>query len=166
MNTAPEETAAQIRDLLAMYRRTHYRVVLPDHAGSTIRIGVAAPDPIANWIGTDDFAAYLTPCNPYSQALGDRQNDARLAELRDRLHTAGARFLEGIASVPDEPWFEPSLLVAGIPLTAIDAIASRYEQNAVAIVPARGDARLRVYRAAWREASVDATDLEWSSPVA
>ncbi|MEO6688454.1 MAG: DUF3293 domain-containing protein [Dokdonella sp.] len=164
MTTAPDETAAQIRDLLAMYRRTHYRVALPDHTGSTIRIGVAAPDPITNWIGTDDFAAYLTACNPYSQSLSDRQNDERLAELRDRLHKAGARFLEGIASVPDESWFEPSLLVNGIPLIAIDAIASRYEQNAVVIVPARGDARLRVYRAAWRDASVDVTDLEWSSP--
>lgn len=164
MSAMPDETIARIRQLLAMYRRTHYRAVLPNHARATIQIGLSAPDPIADWIGADGFAAYLTSCNPYSQGLSDRQNDERLAELREHLRTAGTRFLEGIASVADEPWFEPSLLVTGIPLAAVDALASRYEQNAVVIVPARGLARLRVYRAGWRRASVDAADLEWPSP--
>lgn len=164
MSTPPDETSVQIRHLLAMYRRTHYRVVLPHHADCTIQIGVSAPDPIADWIGADGCAVYLTSCNPYSQALSDQQNDKRLADLRQRLHVAGARFLEGVASVPDESWFEPSLLVTRIPLTVVDAFARKYEQNAVAVVPARGFARLRVYRAAWRLASVDAAEIEWPSP--
>ncbi|MEO5558622.1 MAG: DUF3293 domain-containing protein [Dokdonella sp.] len=163
MSRAPNETNVQIRELLALYRRTHYRVVLPDHAGCTIQIGAIVPGAIANWLGKDDFAAYMTSCNPYSQTLSDRQNGERLADLRERLHAAGARFLEGIASVPDEPWFEPSLLVSGISLTAVDALARLYEQNAVVIVPARGLARLRVYRAAWHHADVDATDIDYAT---
>lgn len=163
MSTPPDETSVQIRELLSMYRRTHYRVLLADHAGCTIQIGASAPDHIADWIGTDGYATYLTSCNPYSQALSDQQNDKRLADLREQLRRAGARFLEGIASVPAEPWFEPSLLVTRIPLTAVDAFARTYEQNAVVIVPARGIARLRVYRGEWRFASIDATDTEWVS---
>ena len=110
------------------------------------------------------FASERTAGKPDSQAHYDRRNDERLADLRERLHTAGARFLEGIASVSDEPWFEPSLLVTGIPLTAVDAFARMYEQNAIVFVPSRGLARLHVYRAAWRHATADATDLEWSMP--
>ncbi|MEO5626191.1 MAG: DUF3293 domain-containing protein [Dokdonella sp.] len=163
MSSTPDETSVQIRELLALYRRTHYRVVLPDHTGSTIQIGAIAPNALANWLGKDDFGAYMTPCNPYSQTLSDRQNDQRLAELRNRLHTAGARFLEGIASVPDQPWFEPSLLVSGIPLTAVDAFARLYEQNAVVIVRAPDLTRLRVFRAAWRDAGVDAADLDYAT---
>ena len=163
MSAAPSETDAQIRELLATYQRTHYRVALPDHAGATIEIGKPAPGAIVNWIGADDFAAYLTACNPYSQALGDEENDARLADLRERLHASRARFLDGIASVPDESWFEPSLLVTGISLDAIDAFALAYEQNAIVIVPARGVARVRVYRAEWREAMRELTDIEWPS---
>lgn len=164
MSAAPDETSAQIRELLAAYRRTHYRVVLPDHPECTIGIGVSAPEAITDWIGADGFAAYLTACNPYSQALSNRHNDERLVDLRERLHTAGAQFLEGIASVPGETWFEPSLLVTGIALKAVDAFALTFEQNAVVIVPARGLARLRMYRAAWRHVNADATDLEWSVP--
>lgn len=164
MSTPPDETSVQIRELLSMYRRTHYHVVLPDHTGSTIQIGAIVPGAIATWLRKDDFAAYMTSCNPYSQTLSDRQNGERLADLRERLHAAGARFLEGIASVADEPWFEPSLLVSGIPLAAVDAFARTYEQNAVVIVPACGIARLRVYRGGWRLASVDAADIEWLSP--
>lgn len=164
MSAAPDETSARIRDLFATYQRTHYRVVLPDHAGSTIQIDAPAPGPIIDWIGRDDFAAYMTSCNPYSQELTDRQNDERLADLRERLYTAGARFLEGIASAPNESWFEPSLLVTSIPLTAVDAFARMYEQNAIVVVPARGIARLRVYRAAWHPTLIDSPDVEWSSP--
>jgi hypothetical protein len=163
MSAAPNETDAQVRDLLATYRRTHYRVALPDHAGATIEIGKPAPSAITDWIGADDFAAYLTAFNPYSQALGDEENDARLADLRERLHASRARFLEGIASVPDESWFEPSLLATHLSLAAVDAFALGFEQNAVVIVPARGVARLRVYRIEWREAMRELTDIEWPS---
>ena len=164
MSRPPDDTSVKIRELLALYRRTHYRVVLPDQTGSTIQVGLSTPDSVSDWIGADGFAAYMTSCNPYSQALSDQQNDKRLADLREQSRRAGARFLEGIASVPDEPWFELSLLVTRSPLTAFDAFARTYEQNAVVVVPARGIARLRVYRGEWRFASVDAKDIEWLSP--
>ena len=164
MSMAPNETSAQVRDLLATYRRTHYRVVLPDHAGSTIEIGKTTPGAIANWIGADGFAAYLTACNPYSQALCDRDNDERLADLRERLNAGHLRFLEGIASVPDETWFEPSLLVARLSLDAVDALARTLEQNAVVIVPAHGITCLRVYRAEWRSAAAELAHIQWPLP--
>ena len=147
--------------MLALYRGTHYRVMLADRTESTILVGAMAPTAIANWIDACGFAAYLTACNPWSQTLGERENDERLRDLRERLRSVRAVCLEGVASIPGQAWCERSLLVTGIGIDAIDAVARAFAQNAVLIVPADAVTRLRLYRADWHSAD-NATDLEWA----
>ncbi|MEP7043793.1 MAG: DUF3293 domain-containing protein [Dokdonella sp.] len=157
----PHETSAEVNELVALYRRSHYDVVLPDAHRATLRIGEIAPPAIAEWIGADAFALYLTACNPYSMALTTAQNDERLVRLRARLHAQGARWLEGHAGVPGETWFEPSLLIAGLALAQGDRLAFEYEQNAGVWVDVVQPARLRVYRPDWRKLLAAAPDIDW-----
>ncbi|HEY0230794.1 MAG TPA: DUF3293 domain-containing protein [Dokdonella sp.] len=155
--TAPaRETPPRVLELIALYRRTHYGVVLPDASQATLRVGEAAPPAVVEWIGAAGFAIYLTACNPCSMALTHEQNDERLTQLRQRLRADGARWLEGRAGIPGEPWCEPSLLVAGVSLAHGDALADRFEQNATVVVDAASPVRLRIRREDWR-VHLDAT---------
>lgn len=157
MNESPQRVA----ELLALYRRTHYAVALPDGSGATLRVGVPPPAPVVEWIGADDDASYLTACNPHSRELAPADNDARLAELRRRLRLAGARWLEGSAAIPHQPWREASLLAAGLPLDRLDALARAFEQNASVHVRAGAASRLRLHRRDWRGLVPTDAELEW-----
>lgn len=157
---APRESPARIRGLLALYRRTHYEVTLPDGDAATLRIGAPPPPSVAGWIGADAFAVCVTACNPRSRRLPDADNERRMAELRALLQREGARRLEGAGSVPGEPWREPGLLVAGIALARIDALARAFRQNASVHVRVRAPARLRLHRPDWEAALPAADDLE------
>jgi hypothetical protein len=154
------ESPAQVAELLALYRRTHYDVDLPQGGTATLRIGAPPPADIAAWIGADAYATYLTACNPQSQALPPERNAERMAALRKALSEAGARWLEGRGSMPGEDWSEPSLLVAGLALEAADRIARSFEQNASVRIAVSAPARLRLHRSDWRARVAAAADLE------
>jgi len=149
MSARPFDAPPRVRELVALYRLTHYAVVLPDASGAAIRIGEMAPAPVREWIGIDGFAVYLTACNPYSTPLTDRQNEERMAQLRLLLREDGARWLDGSAGIPGEPWSEPSVLIAGMPLARSDALADRFEQNATVVVAVSWPACLRIRRQDW-----------------
>ncbi len=142
VNTPPRESRARVRELVALYRRTRYAVALPEAGVATLHIGRSAPAALASWIGAEGFAVYLTACNPYSRALTAAQNESRLARLRTRLCTLGARWLEGVAAIPQQTWAEPSLLVGGVPAAVCDALAFEFEQNASVGVDAFGTCAL------------------------
>jgi hypothetical protein len=118
------------------------------------------PRTIVDWIGVGGFAAYVTACNPYSRMLTDAQNEARAARLRERL--SAARFLDGAGVIPDESWREPSLLINGIGLADIDALAHDFDQNAAVIVRSDRPAQLRIYRTDWRNI-VGEPDIDWAT---
>lgn len=158
MSDSPE----RVRELLALYRRTHYGVVLADGGGATLRIGAMPPQAIADWIGADDSAFYLTACNPRSQALSDADNAARMDVLRERLRHANARWLEGCAGIPGEPWSESSLLVAGIDIAGADRLARDFGQDAALAVARDRRVALRLYRDDWRAQAGDNFDIEWA----
>jgi hypothetical protein len=149
VSARPRETPQRVRELVALYYRTHYGVVLPDSSLAAIRIGELAPAAVGEWIGTDGFAVYLSACNPYSTPLTDEQNDERMAQLRRQLREDGARWLEGSAGIPGEPWYESSVLMAGVPLARSDALADWFEQNATVVVDIASPARLRIRRQDW-----------------
>jgi len=151
------DTQARVAELLALYRRSHYAVALPDGAAAVMRIGEPAPSPITGWIGEAGFAVFLTACNPHSQPLAPEDNAMRMADLQRRLRATTARWLDGHGAIPGEAWREPGLLVAGIPLASIDALARTFGQNASVHVRARGPARLRLHRADWL---LEAADIE------
>jgi len=157
------DSSARIGELLALYRRTHYDVAVAADRTQTLRIGALPPSAIAQWIDADGLAVYLTACNPRSRALSDADNAARMDVLRDRLRHAGARWLEGSAGIPGERWCESSLLVAGIPLARIDALAREFEQDAALAVRRDQRVALRLHRADWRTHVDDADDIEWAA---
>lgn len=146
--------------LLALYRRTHYAVFLPDGSTATLRIGEPPSPAVAAWLGADGQAVYLTACNPRSRALPAAENETRLAGLRHRLHAAGARWLEGSAAIPGQPWRESSLLITALPLAQLDALARHFGQNASVHVRVDAPARLRLHRDDWQVLAQAQTDLE------
>lgn len=158
------DSPARIRELLALYRRTHYEVRLPDGAAATLRVGENLPARVAGWLGADDVAVYISACNPCSRALADADNAARMDALRARLRTLGARWLEGSAGIPGEDWREASLLVAGIELSEIDRLARDFGQDAVLVAAHSRHVALRLYRDDWRAHAAGATDLDWAAP--
>jgi hypothetical protein len=161
MKTPPKDTAARIRALIALYRESHYDVRLPNGRTATLRIGEPAPVPVARWIGDDDIAFYVTSCNPYSSSLPKAENDERLELLREELRATRYRWLEGAGHVPGEAWRENCLLVSGIGGEEADAIARRYDQNSIVVVPSKAAVKLRIYRPEWHGIVGDGTDLEW-----
>ena len=160
----PTESAERVRALLAFFRETHYDAGMPDGAVVTLRVGELPPSAISRWIGAG-VAFYMTACNPYSQAMSREENERRFAALRSDLQTGGARSLEGAGHIPGERWREPSFLVAGLGLDAVDRLARTYEQNALLVVEAGRPIRMRVYRPEWRKAAANAADIEWAPAV-
>lgn len=157
----PRESPERIGELLALYRRTHYEVGLPDGAIATLHIGAPPPRAIADWIGANGFALYLTACNPRSHILPADQNRERMTRLRRRLEHVGAHWLEGCGRIPGATWSEPSLLVAGISLDRVDRAACDFEQNAGVRIVANEPVRLRIYRRDWHSQAAMDIDLEW-----
>lgn len=159
-----KDSPARIRELLTLYRRTHYGVVLTEGDDAMLRIGATPPQTIISWMGANGLAVYLTASNRHSRALPDADNGARMNALRDRLKEAGARRLAGCAGIPGERWSEPSLLVAGIPLDRIDALAREFGQDAALVVMRDRRVALRLYREDWRAHVDDGLDIEWAAP--
>ncbi len=142
------ESTARILELIALYWRANYGVVLPDRRSAALQIGTTLPTAVADWIGEAN-AAYLTACNPHSKPLADDLNARRMNDLRTKLREHGCRFIEGAGVVLGEAWSEPSVLVAALPLALLDGLAREFGQNAVLSIDHRGPPRLRVYRQDW-----------------
>ena len=157
------DSPARVRELLALYRRTHYDVTLPDGNAATLRIEAPPVPAVIEWIGADGCAIYLTACNPRSRALADADNEARMAALRRRLRDAGARWLEGSAGIPGESWREASLLVAGIDVAGADRFAREFGQDAALVVARGRRVALRLYRKYWRAHVDDERGIEWAA---
>jgi len=79
-----------------------------------------------------DCSAYITACNPFSQACESEVNAERHAALGRELYLGRLTFLEGVGQHPSNQWpGEASYLIFGLPLDAAKALGSRLEQNAI-----------------------------------
>ncbi|WP_257389637.1 DUF3293 domain-containing protein, partial [Tahibacter caeni] len=88
-----------------------------------------------------------------SQPRPAADNRAALRTLLGEVRAfAGARVLPGVGHLPGERWREPSLLVAGLTLAAVDALACRHSQNAIVLAHGNAPAQLRGYGAVWNGA--------------
>ncbi|MGH8172190.1 MAG: DUF3293 domain-containing protein [Rhodanobacteraceae bacterium] len=157
------ESVEQIRELIALYRASHYDVALANGQSATIRIGADAPPDIARWIGAHSKAIYMTACNPYSRTLSADENAVRMERLRQQVRDHGGDYLEGVGYMPGESWREPSLLVSGLEMPVVDALVAEHEQNAVVVVPARGHSFLRIHRVDWQNALGSLPGVEWAT---
>jgi hypothetical protein len=120
--------------LLRAYGETHYRVDAdsPDQAAFVLRIGEVSK-PLA---GTHkkhgvDCSAYITACNPWSEAHSEAKNAIRQDKLLQALRMRSLRWMDGIGQHPDNQWpGEPSVLILGLSLAAAKVLAKDFEQNA------------------------------------
>jgi uncharacterized protein DUF3293 len=119
--------------LLRAWRLTEYRC-----AGTVIRIGSRAPDPVLLQLGAR-AATLLTAWNPRSRRRPDGWNRRMQRRLRQLL--TGFTMLEAEGRL--HRWCEPMLLVAGDPRPVI-RIAARFRQHAVVVLRRGGSTRLRL----------------------
>jgi hypothetical protein len=153
---------ARVRALLAAYRETHYDVAMPDGSLATLRVGEATPAAIRAWMQSDAFAVFIGAGNSRSRAVPDADNALRDAALASRLRALPCRTLPGVGHIPGAAWRENAVLVAGLPLAALDALARGFGQNAVVVARLEGQTQLRLYQGDWRAlAPADAT-LTWA----
>ena len=99
----------------------------------TLNIGVANAGLAAlHKTHSVESSAYVTACNPFSQALNDSANDARQAVLVRELQQHGLTFIKGIGQHPTNGWSgEQSFLVLGLSREKARMLGARHEQNAI-----------------------------------
>jgi len=118
-------------DLVGAYRATLYEVFGAE--GLTLRIGAACGE-LSRLMAEHGArcAAFVTACNPRSQALSEEVNRERGATLLADLVAEGRVCLAGQGRHPDGGWPpEPSLLVLGLDRVAASELGRRWDQNAV-----------------------------------
>ena len=113
------------------YLETDYHVLC--EVPLTLNIGVANAGLAAlHTTHSVEFSAYVTACNPYSQALDDSANDARQAVLVRELQQHGLTYIKGIGQHPTNGWTgEQSFLVLGLSREDARMLGARHEQNAI-----------------------------------
>ena len=119
------------RVLIQAFLETDYRVDAP--AAMTLRVGVANPL-LADLHKARrvESSAFITACNPFSQAFDEVANEERQETLARELRQEGLTFFEGIGQHPSNNWpGEPSFLVLALSLEAAKALGARHEQNAI-----------------------------------
>jgi hypothetical protein len=128
------------------YEETEYRV----HAEPpfTLRIGQVCPELLQEYKTRKvSCCAFLTACNPFSQALTDEQNAERQQALAKALRSRSLTFLEGLGQHPTNGWKgEASFLVFDLSLEAAKALGRSFEQNAVVWVGPEGNPDLILLR--------------------
>ena len=117
--------------MVQAYRETEYRV----HGDGpfTLRIGEAGVAlAAAQRRHREDCSAYITACNPFSQALDDAANAERHAALGGELEQRSLSSIEGVGQHPSNQWpGEASFLIFGLTLEAAKTLGTRLEQNAI-----------------------------------
>ena len=99
----------------------------------TLNIGVAnAGLAVLHTTHSVESSAYVTACNPFSQATNDSVNDARQAVLASELHQHGLTYIDGVGQHPTNGWTgEKSFLVLGLSRDDAKRLGMRHEQNAI-----------------------------------
>ncbi len=118
-------------DIVRAYLETDYRVEAD--APLTLRIGVANPAlSTLHHAHRVESSAFITACNPFSQAFDSAVNAQRQAALVLELRARKLRFIDGIGLHPSNRWpAEPSQLVLGVSLDAAKELGVQQEQNAI-----------------------------------
>ena len=119
------------RDTIQAFLETDYRV--HSNAPLTLNIGVANST-LATLHKSHrvESSAFVTACNPFSQAFDESANADRQAALGRELQQRGLTYIEGIGQHPMNEWpGEPSFLVFGLSREAAKALGDQHEQNAI-----------------------------------
>ena len=113
------------------YLETHY-CVLGD-TPLTLRVGTA--NPLLGELHKSrrvESSAFITACNPFSQACDETVNVQRQAALARELTQRSLHFIEATGQHPSNQGpGEPSFLVLGLAREAAKMLGARLEQNAI-----------------------------------
>ena len=115
-------------NLLTEYLNTEYKVFSPP---ISIKVGVynSELDNLLTQFEKKEWA-YITPFNPRSIVLSDKENHRRLADLKQRI--SGFLYFEGEGVGRDPNWKpEKSFLILGITRNAATKLGNVFEQNAM-----------------------------------
>ncbi|RFO94733.1 DUF3293 domain-containing protein [Rhodoferax lacus] len=118
-------------ETIAAYRETHFHVL--SEQPFVLQIGIASDALTALQKARHvECSAFITACNPFSQALDESTNAARQAALAQELKQRGLFYLVGLGQHPSNQWpGEASFLVLGLSREAAKVLGARFEQNAV-----------------------------------
>ena len=121
---------------------TRYRICL-DGAWTDTRIGERSVA-MATWLAARGHAAasLVSARNPHGRALGEADNLARDARLREQLQGLGLSGLPAEGVADDARWREPSLWVPGLHGADCRALMRCFDQLAWVEYDADGVARL------------------------
>ena len=119
------------KSAIQAYLETNYHV----HGATPLTLNIGAANAGLAALHTShsvESSAYVTACNPFSQALDDSANDARQAVLARELHQHGQTYIKGIGQHPTNGWTgEQSFLVLGLSREDAKMLGARHEQNAI-----------------------------------
>jgi N-formylglutamate amidohydrolase len=135
---APPMATALPPALVAAYAETAYRVFADppftlriDEPSEPLRALHAA-------LGVRT-SAFITACNPFSEALDAARNDARQRALARELARRGLSAIPGEGRHPSNGWpGEPSLLVPGLAQGEARELGERFEQHALVFCDENG----------------------------
>ena len=130
MTTLPPE-------LLQAFAETHY--IVHHEAPFVMHIGQPCLELKALMAEHNALsAAFITPCNPFSRRLREKENLVRLLSLKAHLKLRRLIYIDAIGQHPSSTWpSEASVLVLDIGLEAAKTLSKHYEQHA--FVWAAGD---------------------------
>lgn len=113
------------------YLETEYRV--HGDPSATLRVGVVCPElTVLHRAHQADCSAFITACNPFSQAFDEAANAERQATLARELKQRNLTFIDGVGQHRSNRWLgEASFLVFDLTLQATKTLGARLEQNAV-----------------------------------
>jgi hypothetical protein len=145
------------------------RVLTEFRNGEYGRDDRAAPLHIGERHDTDVSLDWITAWNPLGRVRERAANEDAQRELLAAIVASGHAHVSGYArepgATPDHGFCEPCAVVIGAPAEVVDAIARRFRQLATVRIDTGGSARLRCFRALWRErfgcSDMDARDVDW-----
>jgi hypothetical protein len=113
------------------YLETEYRI--DGDTPAILKVGTVCPELAAlHKSNHTDCSAFVTACNPFSQAMDEASNASRQRALLQELRRRGLTFEEGIGQHPSNQWpGEPSFLVFGLGLEDAKELGASLEQNAI-----------------------------------
>ena len=117
--------------MIRAYRETEYRVL--GDTPAILHVDTRCVDLAAiHRAHRVECSAFITACNPYSEACDEVSNAERQATLALELKQRGLASIDAIGQHPSGDWSgEPSFLVLGLPLDAAMALGAQHAQNAI-----------------------------------
>ena len=113
------------------YLETNYHV----HGATPLTLNISVANAALVGLHTShsvESSAYVTACNPFSQAMDDSINEALQAVLARELQQHVLTYIEGIGHHPTNGWAgEHSFLVFGLSREDARTLGARHKQNAI-----------------------------------